>query len=395
MKSNNSVCTTEKMPFLEALPINTFHSSWGDIGRIGSIALLAGAVLLAHYLTPPTHKLMAFHDVYERLMYIPIFLASFWFGWRGGMISAVTIAIAYIPHVHHDWGGLFLGANTNRTLEAVMYLVVGGITGLLIDRLRRANSNLLSQSEKLSQALLDLTAKTKEVFEAEEHLRRADRLTALGQLTAGLAHEIRNPLGSIQGSAEILSQMDPADTKREKFFHILIEETKRLNRVVSSFLDYAREQRNSAEYAHGSVAAVIDRLKTLLGAKLLSSRVELVVNLESELSQVKMSEAFLQQVLLNLILNAVQAMPQGGTIEVDVKSHSNSNQVVILLRDTGPGIPAEFRSQIFNPFFTTKSTGTGLGLSIVHKIMASHQGAIDLVEGQSVGATFRLSLPAA
>ncbi len=374
-------------------------SATGAWSKIAILILLSGGVIVSHYSTPATDEQMILHDLYRRVLYIPIILSAFWFGWRGGIICALSVTIAYFPHIYHDWGGGFFHQNLNRTLEAGMYVVVGSITGYLIDKLRReqarlieANADLARQSEKLQATMDELTHKTREVFETEEQLRRADRLSALGQLSSGLAHEIRNPLGSIRGAAEILSDPAVVQARREEFGGILIEETKRLDTVLGNFLQYAREQKTNGN--HGSdLGKVLDRLLALMDKQLSGAQVEVETAIKPDFPTLSIPEPLLQQVLMNVVLNAVQAMPTGGKLRIAAIPES-SLQASITFEDTGPGIPKDIANRIFDPFVTSKPQGSGLGLSIVHKIVSAHHGTVAADTDYSSGARIRITLPA-
>jgi signal transduction histidine kinase len=278
------------------------------------------------------------------------------------------------------------------------------VTGLLIDRLRaeedglrHANAELAARTRQLQEAMDALTQRTREVFAAEEQLRRADRLSAIGQMTTGLAHEIRNPLASIRGTAEILGDGALDEARRIEFSRILLEETQRLDRVLGSFLDYARAQKKSGAAAETgapcSLGDVIERLRPLLGRPLADSRVELALDVPSNLPPLAIGADLLQQVLLNLALNAIQAMSGGGRLTIEARR--DVRQAVIRVRDTGPGIPPALAGRVFDPFFTTKPQGVGLGLSIVHKIVTGCGGQVALETNNKEGACFRLTLPLA
>jgi len=371
------------------------HSTWNtDALKIAGLVLGAGGMVLSHYLTPADAHHAILHDIYRRVLYIPIILAAFWFGWRGGLLCAGLIVASYFPHIYHDWGGHFLNTNLNRTLEAVMYLVVGGITGSLIDRLRGSYRRLAAQSQRLEDTLRELTERTRDVFEAEEQLRRADRLAALGQLTTGLAYEIRNPLGSLRGAADILSDPETPPEQRREFGRVLVEETERLEGVLKNFLDYARAQRNGAP-SSAEVHVVMELLLTLLDKKMRSAGVQVEISVPDDLPRVGLSSSMLQQVLLNLMLNAIQAMPEGGTLLLQAERDDKPGYVRITVGDSGAGIPLNVRGQVFDPFFTTKAMGTGLGLSIVHKIIANHHGRVYVDSGAEPGTRMIIELPAA
>ncbi len=367
--------------------------------RGGVIAALTAALIAIHFATPATPAAMHWHALHRHLLYLPIILAAFWFGWPGGGVLALVVSLLYFPHLvpgdaagahaHHPPAGPSL--SSMWLLDSINYLWIGILTGWLAQRLENANRDLRRQSAQLRTAMEDLRVRTREVFAAEEQLRRADRLTALGQLTAGLAHEIRNPLGSIRGAAEIMADPDLSQAQREEFSRVMMEETERLDKVLASFLAYARDQRQGEDEAC-QVAAAVERTLTLLDSRLHRAGVQVELDLEPECPSLAMPEALLQQVLLNILLNSIQAMPDGGRIVI--QSRRDGARCTLTITDSGTGIPPEVRPRVFDPFFTTKPSGTGLGLAIVHKIVTGQRGTVDLDPAMERGARVILSLPA-
>jgi two-component system, NtrC family, sensor histidine kinase HydH len=197
-------------------------------------------ISLLHYLTPL--KLHFLHDIFQRLYYLPIILAAFRYGLRGGLVCSILVSIAYAPHILFQWGGE-LTLEMEKYLEILLYNVVGGITGLLSQKERERTAQLQETAQGLAESYEKLSAQSERIITIEEELRRAEKLSSLGEMAAVLAHEIRNPLGSIRGSAEILKDdFRPGDPKYE-FLEIQIRETERLNRVVEDFLQMARRNR--------------------------------------------------------------------------------------------------------------------------------------------------------
>lgn len=231
-------------------------------------------------------------------------------------------------------------------------------------------------------------------------MKERDRLAALGEMSAGLAHEIRNPLAAIKGAVQFL---DPAKLQGEdrEFLEIVIEEVNRLNGVVTQFLDYSRPLKSA--FAPTSVNEVIEKTFRLLEAQK-PGNVGVDLDLAEWLPRVQADAEQLKQVFLNLALNAFQAMPGGGRLAVSTRvardelavwreSSRRPDLVEIRFRDTGPGVPVDERESVFVPFFTTKEKGTGLGLAICQRIAKAHQGTIVVRDAPSGGAEFLLSLP--
>jgi len=263
-------------------------------------------------------------------------------------------------------------------------------------------------------ALLDLAESAAlgiENSKLYQQMKERDRLAALGEMAAGLAHEIRNPLAAIQGAIQLLApepeagQPRPLDADPEQareFLGIIADEVRRLNGVVSQFLDYSRPAR--ASLSSGDVNDILERTLKLLGSEV-PPAVDLVVELERPLPRVLCDPEQLRQVFLNLALNAVQAMPRGGKLTVSTRlardelalwreAARRSDVVEVRFRDTGPGVPEEAREHIFVPFYTTKEKGTGLGLAICQRIIKAHGGSLGLRSAPGEGAEFVIALPA-
>lgn len=228
------------------------------------------------------------------------------------------------------------------------------------------------------------------ILEMEQHLRRTDRLAAVGKLAAGIAHEIRNPLASVSGSIELLSREAHVNEEDKRLMNIVLKETDRLNRLVNEFLDYVRPTELSKESF--DIHRVID--DTILAISLDKSfrtRSKIEFHPCQRQLMIQGNKEKIKQVLWNFLINAHQAMPKGGTITI--KTDIVDGQLRIDIADEGIGMSEETVQKIFDPFFTTKQKGTGLGLSMVHKIIEAHQGRIRVSTKQGEGTTFSVVLP--
>ena len=248
-------------------------------------------------------------------------------------------------------------------------------------------------------------ARVIESSQAYERVKERDRLAALGEMAAGLAHEIRNPLGAIKGAAQLLMTSDgspPAQSNAEtaEFLQIIVEEANRLNNVVTRFLDYARAERPGREGADKvDLNAVVRKTAQLLQKEQLKN-IELRMRTDEQLPMVAGDPESLLQVFLNLGQNAIQAMPDGGTLEILTTRRRRSRLgygqfCEVRFRDTGIGIPRDRLKKLFIPFYTTKQKGTGLGLAISHRIINQHGGTIEVRSTLGQGSTFSVFLPAA
>ena len=223
----------------------------------------------------------------------------------------------------------------------------------------------------------------------DRQIMQSEKLASLGQLAAGIAHEIRNPLGIISGSAEtLLKQKDP-ETQQEMAQYIM-EESERINSMVSNFLHFARPK--EPKLRNHNLVSLLSRTLQLITPEAKSRNVEIVPKMPDEPLIVRIDPEQMQQALMNIAINALEAMPEGGVWSVTL-SRNGEDRVTIRLSDTGPGISEGVLSRIFNPFFTTKDKGTGLGLSIAHTIVENHGGTIIVNTKREKGATFVINLP--
>jgi signal transduction histidine kinase len=271
--------------------------------------------------------------------------------------------------------------------------------GLLCVRDDRLRDPFSPEEIQLLRGLAAQAAIAVENSRLYRRLKERDRLAALGEMSAGLAHEIRNPLGAIKASAQYLAEEDQDIAGRE-FLDIIVEEVDRLNRVVSSFLDYARP--STGDPAPTDVNGAVQRTMHLLAPECAASEVRYELDLAEGLAPVRIDVEQLRQVLINLVHNAVQAMENGGQLRIatrarrDVDLHGTSRHwAEILVRDTGPGIPARVLQNLFVPFVTTKSRGAGLGLAISQRLVNAAGGTIEVHSEPGAGTTFVLRLPMA
>ncbi len=294
-------------------------------------------------------------------------------------------------------------AVTMRALQASVCLGLRGesqelygFVALRDDRLRDAFSR---EEVQLLAGLANQVAITIENSQVYQQMKEKDRLAALGEMAAGLAHEIRNPLGSIKASAQYLTETSAPPEDGEEFLDIIVDEVDRLNRVVSSFLDYARPAHSDPEPI--PVNAAVELTLQFLRPECDSVDVALHVEMAQDLPRVRIDIEHLRQVLINLVQNAVQAMTGGGDIFVETRNQDSfrlgggaRRWVQISVRDTGPGIAPGLLANLFVPFVTTKQQGTGLGLAISQRIISEAGGRIDVRSREGFGTTFVILLPA-
>jgi signal transduction histidine kinase len=224
----------------------------------------------------------------------------------------------------------------------------------------------------------------------KEELNRARRLSSLGEMVAGVSHEIRNPLGIIRSSAGLLKKkmekLDPSNAIPD----IIVEESERLNNIITDFLNFARPREPNRSPC--KVQEVIDKNISYLGTQLAEKGCTVEKQVDGELPEILADSDMLYQAFLNILINAMQAMPGGGKISVGI--FSENGDLAVRFEDEGSGIDAEVMDKIWDPFFTTKEKGTGLGLGIVKKLIELHGGDLSIENRSSKGARVIVRLPA-
>jgi Signal transduction histidine kinase regulating C4-dicarboxylate transport system len=226
--------------------------------------------------------------------------------------------------------------------------------------------------------------------ESQQALIRAEKMAAAGRLTASLAHEINNPLQAVQNCMHLATRRELTPKKRREYIDLANHELDRLMKTVQRMLDFYRPGR--VEPQRVNLVVLLGRVVKLLTAQLDGRSIRVSVKFSSRLPSVLAVSSQLEQVFINLILNAYDAMPDGG--ELQISARQEKDMVEIFVQDSGSGVSEENRTRIFEPFVTTKKGGTGLGLTVSYGIIAAHGGSLDLVSGLGTGACFRVSLPA-
>ncbi len=263
-----------------------------------------------------------------------------------------------------------------------LFCAAGILTGTLAERGRKQRADL----ERTTGRLTEVYQQLQDNF---ERMKRAERLFALGQLSAGLAHEVRNPLASIAGAAGILQRNLRVERKDAECLEIIVKECQRLNSLLTDFLDFARPRTPHLQTT--DFRLLIDSVMELAAHAVGKKPMALHKEIRPHLEPVECDPELLKQVLLNLIINAIQATPDDG--EVVVSAGLRDGRLVVQVRDDGCGVSAVDRDRIFDPFFTTKESGTGLGLSVAHQIVEQHGGILTAEANPAKGMTFSVSLP--
>lgn len=349
--------------------------------RPALVALALALISLAHYLTP--EQRLVWQNLLQHLYLVPIMYAALRYGWRGGLIATAAATASYLPQLLAARGAQpYPGYMLSRIAGMVEYFAAAAVVGLLAEKDRR-------QRLALEQSRGDLERVNYELQGAIERMKRSERLYAAGQLAAGMAHEIRNPIAAIAGAAGILDR-HPDDTARRKTcIEIISKECARLNRLLGNFLDFARPRPPSFQKTALAplAASVIELARHASGRHSATLRCDI----DPSLPEVECDGAQIKQVLLNLAINAIQASPDGG--EIVVSARRADSAVIVSIRDQGCGMTTEQMARLFDPFFTTKETGTGLGLPVAFQIIQQHHGRIWAEPNPDRGMTFSFELP--
>lgn len=343
------------------------------------LALAILAITIAHQATDPSR--IWWHVAYQDLAYVPILVGAYWFGVAGGVAIALVAAFGTVVHFQHMWHGNppFI---ISQYGQAIGFMISGAVGGALATAQRRA-------TRRHEQARAEVEAANAELRASHEQLLRADRLSSLGEIAAGLAHEIGNPLGGVKGALEIISSRAAQGSPEAEFAALASREISRLERLIQEFLRYARphEPRRAAT----DVFDVLERVVSLLNREAEDHGVSVDVA-RTALPLAAIDAEQVTQVFVNIVLNAIQVSPRGGRVAITAAVPDGA--LAVDVRDEGPGIPPEHLPKIFEPFFSTKKRGTGLGLAISNRIVQSHGGRIEVVQPDR-GTIIRLWLPLA
>ena len=326
---------------------------------------------------------------YYLLYFLPVVTAAMYFDvWATLAWTALTSAVycSFVVLVLAEYEPI-----PETYTEMAIRILFFFLAAIIVNPFVTENREQATRYRELAETLAETNRRLKE---AQEEAQRSERLAALGQLSGGLAHELRNPLAVIKGSAETLSRRvansDPVTTELAGY---ISSEVNRMNSLVTRFLDFARP--HELEARAEAIPPLLERALKAARDRWPDSKVAVECKFAPNLPQVTLDAELIERVFTNLALNAYEAMgAAGGKLRVTAVAASDRKRgVEITFEDTGRGIPADLRRQIFNPFFTTKETGVGLGLSIVSKIIDDHRGSIRVTSEPGKGACFSVFLP--
>ena len=346
-------------------------------------------ILLATLLLDHTGDI-GINSNYYPIYFLPVLSAAIYFGSVGALAWTTATSLAYLSLL---WPAL---QESDITPEGYSILTIRVlffyVAAILVNRFAVENRRQVQRLEDLSEKLEETN---KQLRRAEAEARRAERLAALGQLSAGLAHEIRNPLAVIKGSAEMLSRkVAESEPLAAELAGYISSEVNRLNALVIRFLDFARPSK--LELRPERLSEIVDRALESSTASFPNTKVKIERDYAPGVPEIRADRPLCEQVFVNLITNAFQAMDgTEGTLRLSIAPEILNGEpgAAVIVEDSGPGVPPELREQIFNPFFTSKKDGVGLGLSIVAKIVDDHHGSIRLEEAAHGGARFHVHFP--
>ncbi len=344
---------------------------------IGSALVIGLKLALCYWLVAETGGL---ESSYYLIFWLPIVSAASNLGLAGTLLNTLISSALYLSFLFFvDFETNYIPPEGQR--ELTVRVLFFFLSAILVNRFATENR---AKTERLAQA-------NRELREAQAEVQRSERLAALGQLSAGLAHEIRNPLGVISASAEILEKSVAAENEvAREVSGFIRSEVHRTNDLVTRFLNFTRPSPLQRETA--SLNDVVQRAVSQLTVQVKGREEDIQIREDlQELPKFSFDTTLIESVVLNLLLNGYEAMSSQGTLTVRTRRDRSMARIEVV--DTGVGIQQDQLENIFNPFFTTKPTGVGLGLAMVSKFVDSHAGKISVNSKTGEGATFRVSLP--
>lgn len=355
-----------------------------DLIAIGLVVVILTAIHYTNY-----HYEMNYHILLQFAYYLPVIYAAMRFGPAGGILSGLVITLLILPFMTHSHA-MNPSAIYTQWVEIGLINIIGWLTGFLTEQERRAKRKYQIALTVQKELVEKLKQEGLERQRLEEEIRQTERLTALGHMSAGLAHEIRNPLGIMKVSIQLLAQEKVDDGVVSEYCRVLLEECERLNRLVSEFLSFARPKELVRERIE--LGKLLDEGVTLIQPALRQHHIKLKqARSQVDEKEVEVDPDQIKQVILNILLNAIDAQEKGGGIILE--GVRQDGFIGFAVSDEGPGISPDAMPYIYDPFFTTKETGTGLGLSVVHRILDQHGGKISATNRSKRGVRVEILLP--
>jgi two-component system, NtrC family, sensor histidine kinase HydH len=363
-------------------PMAESKQLWAERRQLGATLIAAMVICFAglKFVVPATD--VSVHNILHHLNFLPLMIAGMLYGSRGAIYASLFAFAINAPLIARHWYEWPLDAK-DQIVELTIFSAAGLVAGYLADRERLHRDSLERTRLELEKVYLELR-------ENVTKMKKAERLSAAGQLAASLAHEIRNPLASISGAAGILQRRAAPPEYQQDSLDIIQKESQRLNKLLTGFLNFAkprspRLQRTDVNELMLSVLSLVSHTAELNSNKLSYTPPIRGAEIDCDPEQLK-------QVLLNLVINAIDASPAGS--EICLRTLIRESGTAIEIEDNGSGIPEDAVERIFDPFFTTKPKGTGLGLAISSMIVSQHGGTLSFHSNPGGGATFLIELPA-
>ena len=321
---------------------------------------IAGAIILItffHYVTQQNDAL--FHVIYRELYFLPIILAGFYFGLRGGLISSGFVTLSYLPYIIYHLDG-FSSHDLGNFLQIMLFTGVGSVIGWLRDR--------------------------EKILEAKR--RKSESLAAMGKAVSCIAHDMKTPLIAVGGLVQQVRRK-VTDEKLINKLDYSFEQVRRLEVLIGDMLAFAKPLNLDSQ--QGMINHLIEEIVMVCSEKAKRNAVRITTILQKDMPITEYDNQRLHQALVNLVNNAIEASPSGS--EVTLRCQCGEDCMTIEISDRGCGIPKDLSGDIYTPFVTTKKEGTGLGLPIVKKIIDAHEGSINVTENNEIGVTFQITLP--
>jgi len=360
----------------------------------GVVYVIVLKIVLATLLIDHTGEI-GINSSYYPIYYLPVVTAALYCGPLLTLFWTLVASAAYCSYLYPAMQEYEITPEALGSLA--LRILFFFLAAMVVNRFAQQSRHQTQLYRELAERLAETNRRLEH---AQAEARRSERLAALGQLSAGLAHEIRNPLGVIKGSAEMLTQkLQASDELARELAGYISTEVNRLSDLVTEFLDFARPLH--AQPHPADLVALLDRVLQIVADRFAGKQepgktVRVERHYAAGLPLVPLDESLCEQAFLNLVQNAYEAMEDhGGILRVEVQPVTKNEREGVELRmsDTGTGVPDELREEIFNPFVTTKKTGVGLGLSIVSKIVDGHHGTIRVENAPTGGAIFTLFFP--
>lgn len=359
------------------------------LGKRGVVYVVLLKILLATVLIDHTGE-VGINSSYWPIYFLPVVTAALYCGPWMTLVWTLLSSAAYCSYLYPAMQEYDLTPDAFGYLGLrVMFFF---LAAMVVNRFSQQSRHQTQLYRELAERLAETNRRLEQ---AQAEARRSERLAALGQLSAGLAHEIRNPLGVIKGSAEMLTQkLQASEELPRELAGYISTEVNRLSSLVTEFLDFARPLH--AQVAPANLTNLLDRVIDIVSSRWKGKPVRVERKYPAGLPMVPLDESLCEQAFLNLVQNGFEAMEEeGGVLRVEVRlaRQEGRDGAFVMISDSGPGVPKELLEEIFNPFVTTKKTGVGLGLSIVSKIIDGHHGTIHVENAAQGGAVFTIFFP--